>query len=73
MRRLGQQWIKIAEKIGTVQMIIVLSLVYWLFLAPIAIVFKFISDPLSLRKPEHARWLEREKTSTTLESMKKQY
>ena len=72
-QRIWNRWLKIAEIFGTIQMMIILSVVYWLLLPLVAIPFRLVSDPLSLRDPSLSRWVKRRAPSNIFESMKKQY
>lgn len=67
-----KRWLKLAEIIGNIQMTVVLALMYWTVLFLIAVPFKLLSDPLSLRNFGHARWIKREPISDVLESMRRQ-
>ena len=66
------RWLKLANIIGTIQMIVILSIIYWSFLAIIAIPFKMLADPLSFRAANRARWIDRHHETVSLESMRKQ-
>ena len=66
-------WLKFAEVLGTIQMMVILSLVYWIMLPIIAIPLKLFSDPLMLRNLGQARWIKRDSGSPTLDEMKQQY
>ena len=70
--KVWKRWLKLAEIIGTVQMIVFLTLMYWTLLFLIAVPFKIFSDPLSLRRRGRARWTSREQISNDLESMRRQ-
>ena len=67
-----KRWLKVAEIIGNIQMIIFLTLMYWTVLFFIAVPFKIFSDPLCLRKFGRARWHSREPIPNVLESMRRQ-
>ena len=67
-----KRWLKLAEMIGNIQMIVFLTLIYWTMLFLIAVPFTLFSDPLSLRSFAHARWKLREPISDILESMRRQ-
>ena len=54
IRKIWGRWIKIAEIIGTVQMIVILSIIYWVFMPLMAIPFKLRADPLALRNRRNA-------------------
>ena len=46
----------VAKRVGQVQAWIILTACYWVLLAPIALVFRWTSDPLQLRKGAAPRW-----------------
>lgn len=72
LRKLGQKWLIFASIVGNIQMVIFLTLVYWLVLAPVAVVLKLVSDPLMLHRPERLQWLPRRPFVCTLDGMRKQ-
>ncbi|MFN1835873.1 hypothetical protein AB2B38_011480 [Balneola sp. MJW-20] len=56
-------WYKIAEILSRVVNPIVLGLVYFIFISPIALLFRaFGNDPLSLKRPKGSLYELREKT-----------
>ena len=71
--RVWRGWLKVAEVIGTIQMMVILSLMYWTILAITAIPFKLLADPLRLRSAQKGGWVRREPVSPTLENMRRQY
>jgi len=73
MSKLWKKWLSIAHFIGNVQMVVLLTLVYWVALAPMAIVLKIVSDPLALRKRENGGWVRRPPPANGVDAMKKQY
>jgi hypothetical protein len=72
MRLAWRRWLRFAEVLGNIQMILILSLVYWSFLAVIALPFKLLADPLAMRRSHRARWVSRRPLSNVLESMRKE-
>ena len=71
-RRAWRRWIRFAEIVGTIQMVIVLSVIYWTIFALIALPFKVLADPLQLRRRQRLRWIHREPTPLTVEWMRRQ-
>jgi len=65
-------WLSFAHLIGTVQMIVVLTIVYWVFISLAYIPFGLIADPLRLRKSGGSQWIDREESDDTLEYMRRQ-
>lgn len=61
MKKLWKRWLKVAQFIGNVQMIVLLSVVYWLMVTFLALPMKLFSDPLKMRKPGRSNWVERDK------------
>ena len=72
-RRLWNRWLKIAEMIGTVQMAIILTLLYWTMITIMAIPFRFLSDPLGLKRSSRPGWKQRTHTGDVLENMRRQF
>jgi fatty acid desaturase len=70
--RVRRGWMKFAELFGNFQMFLVLTLVYWIMILPLAIVFKLFADPLALKRSGKSKWIKRQPNTSILESMKKQ-
>jgi len=71
-RRIWAGWLGFAHLIGTVQMVVVLTIVYWVFIPLVYLPFGLIADPLRLRKSAGSHWLEREEPEDILEHMRQQ-
>jgi hypothetical protein len=71
-RQVWNSWVKFAHILGTVQMIVILSAVYWTLLMVTALVFKLFADPLAHRGPQHGGWVKRESSPTSLDGMAEQ-
>ena len=72
-RKAWDGWMRFAEMMGTVNLVIILSIMYWTMVAVIAIPFKLASDPLRIKTSEGHGWVVREPFDTDLESMRNQY
>ena len=72
LSRVWKRWVRMAEFIGNVQMVVILTLIYWTMLAVVAIPLKFFDDPLTVRKPDRIKWVQREAPESVLDSMRKQ-
>ena len=72
-RRAWNGWMKFAEIMGTVNLVIVLSILYWTMVAMVAIPFRLASDPLRIKTSEGHGWVVRDSISADMESMKNQY
>lgn len=73
LRRVWNKWLDIAQVIGTVQMIIILTLLYWTLFALTAIPFKLFADPLQMRRRSSSQWSRRAPDECGLEAMKNQF
>ena len=54
-------------------MVIVLTLVYWIFAPLMGIPLRLFADPLGLRGSHRTRWVQRDAAPPNLEAMKKQF
>ena len=73
LKRAWASWLRFARFVGTVQMIIILSLMYWTVVMLVAVPFRFLADPLASRQPDGSRWVNRDPIPDVLESMKNQF
>jgi hypothetical protein len=58
LKRIWEAWKVVAKKIGEFNARVILTLFYFVFLAPLALVIRK-SDPLGIRKNKHQRWLKK--------------
>jgi len=71
--RLWTGWKLFARRIGDFQARIILTLLYFLLVAPLAILTRPFSDPLRLReKRKPSYWLPRHQVPTSLEEGRRQ-
>ena len=61
-----------AEIIGNVQMIVILTTIYWTMLLIIAVPFKLFSDPLAFKSNKPIEWHQRAEEKHDLESLRRQ-
>ncbi len=73
LRRAWRGWLRFAEIIGTAQMVIILSLVYWTLLAIMALFLKLLADPLALRRSHRSLWAHRQNAPDILDAMRRQF
>ena len=66
-------WMAFAHLIGTVQMVVLLTVVYWVFIPLMYVPFGLIADPLRLRRSTGSGWKEREIPSDAMEYMTRQW
>ena len=63
---------RFAEIFGNFQMILMLTVLYWTIVFLIALPFKLLADPLSLRKNRGPSWTDRLPDSDVMASMRRQ-
>jgi hypothetical protein len=74
VKALWRGWRVVARTIGYVQSRLILTLVYFMVIAPFALAVRLFSDPLGLRRAISWHWLPAESTSTSnLESVRQQF
>ena len=72
-RKAWDRWMRFAEMMGTVNLVIILSIIYWTMVTVIAIPFRLAADPLRIKTSEGHGWIVREPFDTDVESMRNQY
>jgi len=65
-------WLKLAETIGTIQTVVILSFIYWTIGSISSIPVKLFSDPLSLKKSLQSNWKDHKEPENVLDYLKKQ-
>ena len=50
------RWMALLRRIGNVQAWIILSLFYVVILSPVGLIFRFVADPLRIRRREGSNW-----------------
>jgi hypothetical protein len=73
VRRLWQGWKRIAHKIGDVQARVLLTVFYFLIVAPFALAIRFFADPLSLKPRTAKGWRPRPPAARALEQARRQF
>lgn len=70
-----EYWMKFARALGKVNALVLLTLVYFVFIGPGAIVLKILRRDLLNRKaePGSTYWYSKEQEETTLERSKRQF
>lgn len=73
LRYLWDGWKIIARKIGHFQTRLVLSLLYFVVLSPVAVLLRILGDPLGLRQSiDGAQWRARDFPVRSLEQARRQ-
>ena len=65
-------WYKLAETLGTIQTVVILSFVYWTIGSISSIPVKLFSDPLNIKKPLKSTWKDHTQPKNILAYLKKQ-
>jgi hypothetical protein len=73
LRKLWQEWLRIARHIGNFNARALITLVYFTLLAVFGIASRLLSDPLSIKKrPGPSAWLARATNDIDIESAQRQ-
>ncbi|MCL5043869.1 MAG: hypothetical protein M1336_01045 [Deltaproteobacteria bacterium] len=75
LNRLWSGWKRIARKLGDLQARLLLTVFYYVLLAPFALVLRWTSDPLAIKPGARTGWLTRPDNGTRnpLEAARQQY
>ena len=73
LRRLWQGWKRIAHKIGDFQARVLLTIFYFVIVAPFGLAVRAFADPLSLRPTTPRGWRARTTATATLEQARRQF
>lgn len=73
LRALWKGWLRVARAIGTVNTVVLLTVLYWLVVVPLGVVLQLLgSDPLRLRRVSGPT-LWHEKRRVNMDSLHKQF
>ena len=72
LSKFRRKWLRLAEVLGTIQMVILLTIIYWTIVLVMAVPFKLLADPLTLKSTGSPRWISRPAVSDVLKWMGKQ-
>ena len=71
LKKLWQGWLRFAHVVGTIQMVIILTLIYWIMLSVMAIPYRLFADSLGHKGQRRKGWTRREPIAdrwTTMQS-----
>ena len=67
-------WLRFARHFGDFQSRVFLTLFYFTILAPFALFFRLLADPLGVRRvPEGNAWIRREERPTALDAARREF
>ena len=74
LNRLWERWKRTARKVADVQARLLLTIFYFVFLCPFALLVKWFGDPLMLKRTEPPQWVNSTSSSEThLDRAKRQF
>ena len=71
LRKGWQAWKRIGQLIGDLMGRLVLTVFYFTLFMPFGLGVRFFGDPLAIRPPSHAKWLERRTQDLTLDDARR--
>ena len=72
MKASWNKWKQFVIFLGNVQIVVVLTIVYWLLMPFLAIPFKILADPLASRKGASAVWKDEDPLPHDMDFMRRQ-
>jgi hypothetical protein len=72
LKTLWRGWLKFAHVLGTFQMMLILTIIYWLIVPWFAVPMKLLSDPLRFRKPAGSAWRDRQAVADAREYLRRE-
>lgn len=72
-RRAWEGWKKIAHVIGVFNTRVIMSILYFIVVLPMGLVFRLVSDPLQLQEPKDSNWVALPADEHKLESARQQF
>jgi len=73
LKNAWESWKKIALVIGNFQARLILSILYFLMVAPVGLIVRAFADPLGQKTKADSHWIAREETVATLEDARGQF
>jgi len=74
IRKLWEWWKRVARKIGDFNARVILTLFYFIFLAPFALAIRFLTDPLAIKNKSTPSWgIKSQNEESLLEQARKQF
>jgi len=74
LKNLWRSWQNFSKRMGSFQSRIILSLFYFIFVSPFALIIKLHSDPLKIKRYNgNSHWLSRKETANDLEQYRRQF
>lgn len=74
MKSLWEKWKVLSAKILDKEATIILTLLYIALIAPVALVYKILADPMNINAKKKSFWFEKDTDNvSTLEKLNRQY
>ena len=73
LKAFWRRWLIVAKKIGHVQSQVILTLIYFVVLAPFALAVRLFLDPMDLRGTRSWRWPQGGHSTPSLDSVRQQF
>jgi hypothetical protein len=73
IKKIWRKWKRIAEIVGTFQVKILLTILYFLLFAPVGLGVKLFSDMLGLKPRKTSHWTVKETENPKIEDSRRQF
>lgn len=73
LARLWSRWKRFAQRVADFQARLILTLIYYLILAPFGLIVSALSDLLRTKRPQASTWVARPAEEPSLQNARKQF
>lgn len=73
LTRLWSQWKRFAQRLADFQARVILTLIYYLVLAPFGLIVSLLGDLLRTKRPQTSTWVARPTEASSLQNARKQF
>jgi hypothetical protein len=72
-RRLWEGWKRVAHVIGVFNTRVIMTILYFIVVLPMGLVFRLVSDPLQLAEPKETNWVPLPPQDHRLDTVRQQF
>jgi hypothetical protein len=73
LRRAWEGWKRFAHVLGVFNTRVIMTVLYFLIVLPVGVIFRMVSDPLQLAEPKETNWVELPPQEHALEEARQQF
>ena len=74
MKKVWEKWKVISNKLLEKEAMVILTILYFILITPIALIYKLFADPLKLKTKKRSFWFEKDTSNvSSIEAFKNQF